>query len=197
MSWVAAAGTVGMDFVGGAMKAKRAKAARAWSKRRYAERYQVTVKDMRAAGINPILAASSGLGGGGTPTAGQGAPFPELGKTISTARDAGSKKMLKIEERRLLQSQNHNVNAQTVANRSLGLKHIADRRLADAVLPGALLQAEINESKWGRATAYADRALPAINTGLGALGVLRLGRSVMPTRRGIPSVKERGKTLKR
>lgn len=63
--------------VSSALSARAAKSARAWSKRRYAERYQVTMKDMRKAGLNPILAAGMGLGGGGTPS-GAAASMPNL-----------------------------------------------------------------------------------------------------------------------
>lgn len=91
----AATGAVNLagGFLGSKIGSNRAKAARAWTKRRYAERYQVTVRDMRAAGLNPILAAQGALGqvggmSGASPA--QTPDFTRAGDTMTNARKAPS-----------------------------------------------------------------------------------------------------------
>ena len=75
---VAAVGTAvgagGLDFLAAkslqgdaqSFSAREAARAREFSEYMYKNRFQMSVKDMRKAGINPILAASMGLGGGAT-----------------------------------------------------------------------------------------------------------------------------------
>lgn len=70
MSGWAAAVQAGLE-VGGAIyqnwqNKKAARTAYKRAKHMYRRRYQWTVRDMRKAGLNPILAAQGGLGGGGS-----------------------------------------------------------------------------------------------------------------------------------
>ncbi len=62
----------GLSFLGGERRndaqAQQAEQANAFSAQQFASRYQTTVKDMEAAGLNPMLAYSQG---GGTPPSGQ------------------------------------------------------------------------------------------------------------------------------
>lgn len=51
-----------------AFSAEEALRQRKWSRKNYRKRFQWSAQDMKAAGINPILAAGMGLGGGGTPS---------------------------------------------------------------------------------------------------------------------------------
>ncbi len=64
--WVAAAigaaAAIGGGLLGGAAGKKEASKLRDWQAQQYAQRYQVTMADMRAAGLNPMLAYSQGPG---------------------------------------------------------------------------------------------------------------------------------------
>ena len=69
-AWQIASG-LGSELLGSAAQAaitpKAQKAAQKFSKHMYRHRYQYAVDDLRKAGLNPILAASAGLGGGSSP----------------------------------------------------------------------------------------------------------------------------------
>lgn len=73
----------GMSLLGGerrnAAAADQAAAANAFSAQQFATRYQTTVKDMEAAGLNPMLAYSQG---GGSPPSGQQA---QMSDTVTPA----------------------------------------------------------------------------------------------------------------
>lgn len=64
--WVAAAigaaAAIGGGLLGGAASKKEASRLRDWQADQYSRRYRITMHDMRAAGLNPILAARQGPG---------------------------------------------------------------------------------------------------------------------------------------
>lgn len=97
-----------------AMSARQARKQRAWARKNYKHRFQWSVKDMRKAGINPILAAQSGLGGGGTPS-GAAAQVPDFGKVgdqiISGVQKQAERKKMDVEK---------------IAITELGKKHASD-----------------------------------------------------------------------
>lgn len=68
----------GLSLLGGerrnSAQAQQAEAANAFSAQQFASRYQTTVKDMEAAGLNPMLAYSQG---GGSPPSGQQAQMQD------------------------------------------------------------------------------------------------------------------------
>jgi hypothetical protein len=76
----------GLGFLGGVLTNKaatdRADSSNEWSASQFASRYQTTVKDMQAAGLNPMLAYSQG--GGSPPTAQQ----VQFQNPVSSAADA-------------------------------------------------------------------------------------------------------------
>lgn len=49
----------------------------------YSQRYQLAVKDMQAAGLNPILAATSGIGGNISGVSGFSSSMPSIGSEVS------------------------------------------------------------------------------------------------------------------
>lgn len=57
--------------------------------RNYAQRYQIAVQDMKAAGLNPILAATSGIGGNINGVSGFSASVPSIGSE-SNALSSGA-----------------------------------------------------------------------------------------------------------
>ena len=56
----------------------------------FATRYQTTVKDMQAAGLNPMLAYGQGGGNGATSSAASSAGYPDIGANITQSRIASA-----------------------------------------------------------------------------------------------------------
>jgi hypothetical protein len=75
-----------IGFIGGAltnkMTADRADASNEWSAAQYASRYQTTVEDLKAAGLNPMMAYSQGAGSAPT------AQTVQFQNPVSSASDA-------------------------------------------------------------------------------------------------------------
>jgi len=71
-AWIAAAigaaASIGGGLIGANQARKEASKNRDWQAQQYAQRYQVTMNDMRLAGLNPMLAYSQGVGS--SPTGG-------------------------------------------------------------------------------------------------------------------------------
>lgn len=83
-----------LGFAGGMMEAKKA---RKFQKKAMKHKYQWAVEDLRAAGLNPILAAQGGITGGGAPGGVQPhVPTPDIGggirEGVSTAREIRAQK---------------------------------------------------------------------------------------------------------
>jgi hypothetical protein len=76
-----------------------------WSAQQFAQRYQTTVKDMQAAGLNPMLAYSQG--GGTPPTASQVAPMQNaLGNAVeSYNRGRSTTSAIDLQRQQVAQSQ--------------------------------------------------------------------------------------------
>lgn len=94
----------GASLIGGmqrnASAADQAQAANAFSAQQFASRYQTTVKDMQAAGLNPMLAYSQGAGG--QPSGQQ-----------ASVEDVISPAVSKLQQTRVNSAQIANVNADT------------------------------------------------------------------------------------
>lgn len=98
MVWQAAVAAAAGNVIGGIYtankQAKEASKARDWSAQQYGQRYQVTMRDMRRAGLNPMLAYSQGPGQSPTGTAADmsamGRGFAAGGEIIARAQLRGS-----------------------------------------------------------------------------------------------------------
>lgn len=83
------------------MSAREARKQREWSRENYKHRFRWSMEDMKEAGLNPILAAGMGLGGGGTPS-GASASMPNLagiGDQVTTGIQKGAeRKKMNVEK---------------------------------------------------------------------------------------------------
>ena len=106
-----------------------------FSAQQFAQRYQTTVKDMQAAGLNPMLAYSQG--GGSPPTASQVAPMQNaLGNAVeSYNRVKGTSAQATLQEQQAQQSQ-----AQVGLINSQSAKTAAETKVAEE--QAKLLQAD-------------------------------------------------------
>lgn len=83
-SVIAGIASLGGSAASAGLAAREASKNRKFQKKMYQHRFQYSVKDMRKAGINPILAARGGLGGGGSPSGSQ-ASMPDFGNAAGAA----------------------------------------------------------------------------------------------------------------
>lgn len=127
----------GLSFLGGERRneaqAEQAAQANAFSAQQFATRYQTTVKDMEAAGLNPMLAYSQG---GGSPPSGQQAQMQD---TFSPAVESFNRTRSTAAQNAVQDAQVRNIDADT-ANKNAQASNIeADTILkrAQALLTGA------------------------------------------------------------
>jgi hypothetical protein len=83
---IAAGGTLLSGFLSERGAAARQEDAQDFSAQQFASRYQTTVKDMQAAGLNPMLAYSQGGGNAPTSSAASSAGYGDLGSVMNQAR---------------------------------------------------------------------------------------------------------------
>lgn len=86
---------------------------------------QWKVADLRKAGLNPILAAGGGLGGGSAPGV-QAAKIPAIGQDINTGRKVSSENRLRTQQGNLLTSQIRETDSRTRVNSGQELKLSAE-----------------------------------------------------------------------
>lgn len=95
MSWLSnALGSVAGSVLGSAVQnhynSANAAQANAWNVENYKHRYQWAVDDMRAAGLNPILAATNGIGGSISGASAASVGMSDIGSTMNSARAASA-----------------------------------------------------------------------------------------------------------
>lgn len=95
MSWLSdTLGSVAGSVLGSAVQnhynSANAAQANAWNVENYKHRYQWAVEDMRAAGLNPILAATNGIGGSIAGASAASVGMSDIGSTMSSARSASA-----------------------------------------------------------------------------------------------------------
>lgn len=95
MSWLSnTLGSVAGSVLGSAVQnhynSANAAQANAWNVENYKHRYQWAVDDMRAAGLNPILAATNGIGGSMSGASAASVGMSDIGSTMNSARSASA-----------------------------------------------------------------------------------------------------------
>lgn len=91
MSWLSntlgsVAGSVFGSVVQNHYNSANAAQANEWNVENYKHRYQWAVEDMRAAGLNPILAATNGIGGSISGASAASVGMSDIGSTMNSAR---------------------------------------------------------------------------------------------------------------
>lgn len=95
MSWLSnTLGSVAGSIFGSAVQnhynSANAEQANSWNVENYKHRYQWAVDDMRAAGLNPILAATNGIGGSISGASAASVGMSDIGSTMNSARAASA-----------------------------------------------------------------------------------------------------------
>lgn len=95
MSWLSnTLGSVAGSLLGSAVQnhynSANAAQANAWNVENYKHRYQWAVDDMRSAGLNPILAATNGIGGSIAGASAASVGMSDIGSTMNSARSASA-----------------------------------------------------------------------------------------------------------
>lgn len=95
MSWLSnTLGSVAGSILGSAVQnhynSANAAQANAWNVENYKHRYQWAVEDMRKAGLNPILAATNGIGGSISGASAASVGMSDIGSTMNSAKAASA-----------------------------------------------------------------------------------------------------------
>lgn len=95
MSWLSnTLGSVAGSVFGSAVQnhynSANAAQANEWNVENYKHRYQWAVEDMRNAGLNPILAATNGIGGSISGASAASVGMSDIGSTMNSARSASA-----------------------------------------------------------------------------------------------------------
>ena len=95
MSWLSnTLGSVAGSVLGSAVQnhynSANAAQANAWNVENYKHRYQWAVEDMRKAGLNPILAATNGVGGSIAGASAASVGMSDIGSTMNSAKAASA-----------------------------------------------------------------------------------------------------------
>jgi len=159
----------GLSFIGGQQANQKnwdiSQANNQWSAEQFAQRYQTTVKDMQAAGLNPMLAYSQG--GGSPPTASQVAPMQNaLGNAVESfnrVKGTSAQAALQQQQEQQSQAQVGLINAQsakTAADTKVSQKQaeLIDEDIQKRKQETPLVQQQTKTSS-EQATAYANQAI--------------------------------------
>lgn len=95
MSWLSnTLGSIAGSVLGSAVQnhynSANAAQANEWNVENYKHRYQWAVEDMRAAGLNPILAATNGIGGSISGASAASVGMSDIGSTMNSSRAASA-----------------------------------------------------------------------------------------------------------
>lgn len=150
----------GINWFGNELQARRqadaAEAANAFSAQQYASRYQTTVKDMQAAGINPMLAYGSGPGNA---PSGQMAQVPNSAHGVNEAFNQSKVTDAQV---RLMEAQASAASAQAAKT----LAETPEGQLGQSLLRLQGSSALLNERQLAQVDANVDRIraeIPLLN----------------------------------
>lgn len=152
-----------------------------YAKRMYQHRYQWAMDDMRAAGLNPIL-AYKGIGGAPTPGSGHGPvsmPYGMVDRAVGTAKAASVMKSA-IQEahnragamgatwaeqstragKNVAEQQRARADTELIKNSAKRVD--VDRKLLEASIPAAKAVQEMDETTFGRWLRYIRRTSEAL-----------------------------------
>lgn len=95
MSWLSSTlGSIAGSLIGSSVQnhynSANAEQQNAWNVENYKHRYQWAVEDMRQAGLNPILAATNGIGGSIAGASAASVGMSDIGSTMNSARAASA-----------------------------------------------------------------------------------------------------------
>jgi len=168
MAWAAAAGGAAGGLVGGAISAISSSAegakARSFAADMYRHRYRWAMADMRKAGLNPILAATQGIGGSVS-----GASIPSM-PDFSAATAKGVEAAVKANEQRAkLDPQTELIREQINYTRALKQQTWGQDLLTRAGIPEAEAKKQYDLSPQGNSQIMKNREfqLNWANTGRG------------------------------
>lgn len=140
MSWLSdTLGSVAGSVFGSAVQnhynSANAAQANEWNVENYKHRYQWAVEDMHKAGLNPILAATNGIGGSISGASAASVGMSDIGSTMNSARaaSAAERQAKNVENLSLSQIDKNAAEADSTRQRTLGI-----------VLENAILANDLN-----------------------------------------------------
>lgn len=147
MSWLSdVAGSVAGSIFGSAVQGHYNSAAsaqqNAWNVENYKHRYQWAMEDMRNAGLNPILAATNGIGGSIAGASAASIGMPDVAGNISSARGvSASSRQAKVAENLSTSQIEKNIADAKSSSANAGL---ATANTTNAGLQNKLLQNDVD-----------------------------------------------------